>query len=57
MTVVPLVVSLLITRIASTSAGAVGRIGGRALFLFAVFAGSAAVFAAVAAPPLILLVA
>ncbi|MBI4538408.1 MAG: dicarboxylate/amino acid:cation symporter [Gemmatimonadetes bacterium] len=54
MTVIPLVVSLLIGGIASASgAGAIGRIGGRALLLFFAFLGASALFAAMAAPPLL----
>lgn len=53
MTVIPLVVSLLITAIASSSAGRVGRIGGRALALFVMFVAGGALLAALAAPPLL----
>lgn len=53
MTVIPLVVSLLITGIASGSAGSVGRIGGRALLLFAVLIAGTAIFTALAAPALL----
>jgi Na+/H+-dicarboxylate symporter len=53
MTVVPLVVSLLITGIASGSARSVGRIGGRALLLFAVLIAGTALLTAVAAPALL----
>ena len=53
MTVVPLVVSLLITGIASGSARSVGRIGGRALLLFVVLVSGTALLTAVAAPALL----
>ncbi len=53
MTVVPLVVSLLVSSIASGSVGSVGRIGGRALVLFAVLVAGGALLTAVAAPPLL----
>jgi proton glutamate symport protein len=53
MTVVPLVVSLLVTGVASTSARSAGRIGGRALALFIVLVAGSALLAAVAAPPLL----
>ncbi|AHG88221.1 sodium:dicarboxylate symporter [Gemmatirosa kalamazoonensis] len=53
MTVVPLVVSLLITRIAATPSGAVGRTSGRALGMFALFSVAAGLFALLAAPPLL----
>ncbi len=53
MTVVPLVVSLLVTGIASSSAGNAGKIGGVALALFVGLVSAGAIFAAVAAPPLL----
>ena len=53
MTVIPLVVSLLITGIASGSARSVGRIGGRALLLFAALIASTAFLTALAAPALL----
>ena len=53
MTVVPLVVSLVITRVASTPSRAAGRIGGRALGLFALFSAAAGLFALAVAPPLL----
>jgi len=53
MTVVPLVVSLLITGIASGSARSVGRIGGRALLLFVVLIAGTTLLTAVAAPVLL----
>ena len=53
MTVIPLVVSLLISRIASESPASIGRIGGRALLLFIVFVVGAALFTAAIAPPLV----
>jgi len=53
MTVVPLVVSLLVTGVASTSARRAGKIGGRALALFIVLVAGSALLAAVAAPPLL----
>lgn len=56
MTVIPLVVSLLITGIASNTAGGVGKIGGRALAWFVGFVASGALVAAVVAPPLLSLV-
>jgi Na+/H+-dicarboxylate symporter len=53
MTIVPLVVSLLVTSVAGVSdIRAVGRLGGRALAWFAVLLTGVAVFAAVVAPPL-----
>lgn len=55
MTVVPLVVSLLITGIASSSTEGLGRIGGRALVLFVSLVAGGALLAAVAAPPLLAL--
>ena len=53
MTVIPLVVSLLVTGIASTSTSAVGRVGGRALLVFGILVGCASLLAALAAPPLL----
>jgi Na+/H+-dicarboxylate symporter len=53
MTVIPLVVSLLITGIASGSARSVGRIGGRALLLFAVLIAGTVLLTALAAPALL----
>jgi Na+/H+-dicarboxylate symporter len=53
MTVVPLVVSLLVTGVASTSARSAGTIGGRAVALFVVLTAASALLAAVAAPPLL----
>lgn len=53
MTVVPLVVSLLITGIASATGSSAGRIGGRALLWFVLLVGGGAVFTALAAPPLL----
>lgn len=52
MTVVPLVVSLLVTGIASTGAGSVGRVGGRVLVAFLALIAVSAGFAALAVPPL-----
>ncbi len=53
MTVIPLVVSLLITAIASSSAGRGGRIGGRALALFGMLVAGGALITALVAPPLL----
>jgi len=53
MTVVPLVVSLLVTGVASTSARNAGSIGGRAVALFIVLTAGSGLLAAVAAPPLL----
>ena len=53
MTVIPLVVSLLITSVASGSAGTAGKVGGRALVLFVVLVGGGALFTAMVAPPLL----
>jgi Na+/H+-dicarboxylate symporter len=53
MTVIPLVVSLLVTGVASTSARSAGSIGGRALAFFVVLVAGSALLAAVAAPPLL----
>jgi Na+/H+-dicarboxylate symporter len=56
MTVVPLVISLLITGIASAAdTRTVGRIGGRAGLLFACFVAASSTFALIAAPPLLAL--
>jgi Na+/H+-dicarboxylate symporter len=56
MTVIPLVVSLLITGVASTSPRAAGRIGGRALMWFCLLVTGGAVLTAVTAPYLMGLV-
>lgn len=54
MTVIPLVVSLLITGIASTTdTASTGRMGARALMLFAFFLSVAAIFAAILTPALL----
>jgi Na+/H+-dicarboxylate symporter len=53
MTVVPLVVSLLVTRVVAAPTDSVGRIGGRAVLLFALLAGAGAIYSAVLAPPLV----
>ena len=53
MTVIPLVVSLLVTGFASTSAGRAARIGGRTLAIFAIMVSFSALIAAVFAPPLL----
>ena len=53
MTVIPLVVSLLVTGITSTGSGTIGRIGGRALLMFVTFVAASALFGAIAAPPLV----
>jgi Na+/H+-dicarboxylate symporter len=53
MTVIPLVVSLLISRIASETPASVGRIGGRALLLFVLFVAGAALFTAAIAPSIV----
>jgi Na+/H+-dicarboxylate symporter len=55
MTVIPLVVSLLISGIGSGSPSQVGRVGGRAAVWFVLLVAGCSVFAAVAAPPLIAL--
>ena len=55
MTVIPLVVSLLISGIGSGSPSQVGRVGGRALLWFALLAVGSSLFTAVAAPPLLAL--
>ncbi|HET9982923.1 MAG TPA: cation:dicarboxylase symporter family transporter [Longimicrobiales bacterium] len=52
MTVMPLVVSLLVTGIASTGEGSLGRVGGRVLAAFLALIAVSAAFGAVAAPPL-----
>ncbi len=58
MTVIPLVVGLIVTGIASTQdSGAVGRIGGGALFLFLCFVLGSAAFALIAGRPLLGLIA
>src|SRR5258708_7839875 len=53
MTVIPLVVSFIIVSIVSTNVGAVARMGGRALMLFLALLAASAVFALLAAPPLL----
>jgi Na+/H+-dicarboxylate symporter len=53
MTVIPLVVSLLVTGIASASGASAGRIGGRAFIWFVVLVAGGAIFTAFAAPPLL----
>lgn len=53
MTVVPLVVSLLITGVASASPSSAGRVGGAALLWFVILVAGGAVLTAVAAPPLL----
>ena len=53
MTVIPLVVSLLVTGLASTSAGSAARIGGRTLAIFVALVTFSALIAAVFAPPLL----
>ena len=53
MTVVPLVVSLLITGVASASPSSTRRVGGSALLWFVVLVAGGAVLTAVAAPPLL----
>ena len=50
MTVVPLVVSLIVTGVASGSAGSAVRIGGRAVAFFVILVAGAALLAAVAGP-------
>ena len=55
MTVIPLVVSLLISGIGSGSPSQVGRVGGRAAIWFVLLVACSAVFTAVAAPPLLAL--
>jgi Na+/H+-dicarboxylate symporter len=56
MTVIPLVVSLLISGIASGSPAHAGRIGGRAMVWFVLLVAGGALLTAVAAPPLLALV-
>jgi Na+/H+-dicarboxylate symporter len=56
MTVIPLVISLLVTGVASTSPGNASRIGGRALLLFGILVTGGALLAALAAPALLALV-
>ena len=53
MTVIPLVVSLLVTGLASTSAASAARIGGRTLAIFVVLISFSALIAALFAPPLL----
>ncbi len=53
MTVIPLVVALLVTGIASASPIHAGRIGGKALMWFLVFVAGGALLTAVVAPPLL----
>ena len=53
MTVIPLVVSLLVTGLASTSAGRAAQIGGRTLAIFVALVTFSALVAAVLAPPLL----
>lgn len=53
MTVIPLVVSLLVTGVASTSARQAGSIGWRAVALFVALVAGSALLAALAAPPLL----
>jgi len=53
MTVIPLVVSLLVTGLASTSAGRAARIGGRTLAVFVALVTFSALVAAILAPPLL----
>jgi proton glutamate symport protein len=53
MTVIPLVVSLLVTGIAATGPSAIGRIGGRGLLVCVVLLASATAFAILVAPPLV----
>jgi len=53
MTVIPLVVSLLVTGLASTTAGSAARIGGRTLAIFVSLVTFSALIAAVFAPPLL----
>jgi Na+/H+-dicarboxylate symporter len=55
MTVIPLVVSLLISGIGSGSPSHVGRAGGRALLWFVLLVAGSSLFTAVAAPPLLAL--
>lgn len=53
MTVIPLVVSLLISGIASGTPSHAGKVGGRALAWFIILVAAGAVFTAIAAPPLL----
>jgi Na+/H+-dicarboxylate symporter len=53
MTVIPLVVSLLISGIGSGSPSHVGRVGGKAAMWFVVLVAGSSLFAALAAPPLL----
>src|ERR1700682_4357130 len=53
MTVIPLVVSLLISRIASETPTLIGKISGRALLLFVMLVVGAALFAAAIGPPVV----
>ena len=55
MTVIPLVISLLISGIGSGSPSQVGRVGGRAAMWFVLLVAGTSLFAAVAAPPLLAL--
>ena len=55
MTVIPLVVSLLISGIGSGSPSHVGRLGGRAAIWFLLLVAGSSLFTAVAAPPLLAL--
>jgi Na+/H+-dicarboxylate symporter len=55
MTVIPLVVSLLISGIGSGSPSQVGRVGGRAAMWFVLLVAGTSLFAAVASPPLLAL--
>ncbi|HEX2093343.1 MAG TPA: dicarboxylate/amino acid:cation symporter [Longimicrobiaceae bacterium] len=52
MTVIPLVVSLLVTGIASSPSEATGRVGGRTLVLFLLLVTASSLLAAAAVPPL-----
>lgn len=56
MTVVPLVVAILVTGIASAATGTVEKIGGGAVALFIGLIGASAIFALLLAPPLLALV-
>jgi Na+/H+-dicarboxylate symporter len=56
MTVIPLVISLLVTGIASASGASAGRIGGRAFLWFVALVAGGALFTAFAAPLLLSLV-
>jgi len=55
MTVIPLVVSLLVSGIGSGSPSQVGKIGGRAAIWFVLLVSGGALFTAIAAPPLLAL--